>query len=353
MFIRVWLMLFWAALPAMAWGQPAADIEKALSETPPSIPPTMARQAALKQLDTFIARPDSESSPELIAYYQGAVDRAIKTLQKESPKEGVRIFQLYSSSVIVQSPTCIFAFDLDQGPNKNLFQTPEEEGVAFRMTDAQIAALADLIGYSFHTHEHSDHIDYEITRALLDRGKTIVTTESAKKIWEKEPWSEKIVTLNQTLGRGERLGDLEVNVLWDHQWGNAAHTSGTPCHAFVITLPDGITIATKGDINCGLQLYGWLHLLAENKRHIDVFCGSTIYWKGVSVTQQIDALFSPIWLPGHNWEFEHRPAGEARGNASLYTSSLLTVAPAVQRGDAVILSWGAYLDIPKSRKAEK
>lgn len=344
------MFLVWAS---KAGAVDEAAVEKALRGAPPAIPPAAGRQAALETLDEWIAQPNSERSPELIAYYRGAVDRVIERLRKESPKKGIRIFQLYSSSVIVQSPTCIFAIDLDQGPNEDLLKTPEEEGVPFCMTDEEVAALADLVAYSFHTHEHSDHIDYEITRALLDRGKTVIATESTKKIWEKEPWAEKIVTLKQTVGRGEQIGDLEVNVLWDHQWNNTEHSSGTPCNAYVITLPGGITVANKGDINCALQFYGWLHVLAEKKRTIDVMCGSAIYWKGVSLTPQIDALFTPIWLPGHNWEFEHRPEGEARGNASGYAQSLFVVRSAASRGDAAPLSWGESLDIPQPRAAGK
>lgn len=344
-----WISVF-LALAGFSYAQEALTVEQALKDAAPAVNAGPARQSALEKLDGWIGQPNSERSPELIAYYRAVVDRVIAGLRAEAPKTGIRIYQLYSSSVILHSAQCVVAIDLDQGPNKDLHKTPEEEGVAFCMTDAQIDALTERIDYSFHTHEHSDHIDYEITRALLTRGKTVITTESAKKMWADEPWSEKIVTLKQTLGRGEEVGPLSVNVLWDHQWNNAEHASGTPCHAYVITYPDGITVATKGDINCALQLYGWLQVLAQKDCAIDAICGSSIYWKGVTLTAQIDALFTPIWLPGHNWEFEHRSEGEARGNASAYSLSARTIPSAAHRGESIPLSWGEFLDIPKHRE---
>jgi len=322
---------------------------EALLDAPPSMEPTPARQAAVEALDDWIAQPDSERSPELVAYYRRAVDRVIQSLQAERPTEGIRCFQLYSSSAIVQTPSCTFAIDLDQGPNEDLHQTPEEENVPFCMTDGQVAALADLIDYSFHTHEHADHIDLELTKAFLDRGKTVIATESTKTIWAGEAWAEKIVAPKQTLAEGERIGGLEVNVLWDHQWNNSEHSSGTPCNAYVITVPEGLTVATKGDINCALQWYGWLHVLANRGQTIDIMVGSPLYWRGVTLTREIDALLTPLWLPGHNWEFTHRPSGEPRGNASGFWQSYALLHVAAKHGDVAVLSWGEYIDIPQPR----
>ncbi len=339
-----WFFALVCLLAGWAGAAPNGDIWRALLDSPPSVHADRARDAAVGALDKWLEQPNSEQSPECVAYYRQAVDRVIHLLRTERPKKHVRVFQLYSSSVVVQTPSCVFAIDLDQGPNENLHQTPEEEGVAFCMTDFQVGALADLVDCSFHTHEHADHIDYEISQALLARGKTLVAPESAKDIWAGDSWAGKIVTPLQTLGEGTRIGNLVVDVLWDHQWNNDAHSSGTPCNAYVITTPEGITVATKGDINCGLRFYGWLHLLKEKGRRIDFMVGSPIYWHGVSPIREIDALFKPVWLPGHNWEFVHRKSGEARGHVSTYTLSETLLRSACKRGRSAVLSWGEYLD---------
>ena len=339
--------------PAVA--DDSSALWQGLLDAPPSVPQPEARLAAVKALDEWIAIPNSEKTPELVAYYRRAVDRAIDVLSKDRPKEGIRYFQLYSSSEIIQTPTCVFSIDLDQGPNEDLHKTPEEAGTAFCMTDEQVDKLTGLIDVAFHTHEHADHIDYEITRALMEKGKTVVLTESNKKIWAQEPWAEKLTTLKQTIGNQVDVGKLKVDVLWDHQWNNAEHVSGTPCNAYLITTPEGITVATKGDINCGLQLYGWLNVISEAGRTVDLIVGSPLYWRGVNLARQIDALLAPIWAPGHNWEFGHRPAGEPYGNASPFARSSAVMTLAAKKGSTVVLTWGEYLDIPKplDRSAKK
>lgn len=323
----------------------------ALLDTPPSVPQTEARDEALKVLDAWIGQPDSEQSSELVSYYRRAVDRVISTLETSRPKKGVRCFQLYSSSVIVQTPSCVFAIDLDQGPNKDLQKTPEQEGVAFCMTDMEVDRLAQLIDYSFHTHEHSDHIDYELTQAFMEHDKTVIVTASTKRMWSNEPWADRLVVLEQTLTRPVKVGNLEVDVLWDEQWGDDEHTKGTPCNAFIIKTDAGVTVGTKGDINCGLRLYGWLNVLVEAGHTIDIMVGSPIFWHGANLTRQIDALITPLWAPGHNWEFEHRPLGETRGNCSTFTQSYASIKHAAKHGAAVVLSWGEYLDVLPDKHA--
>jgi L-ascorbate metabolism protein UlaG (beta-lactamase superfamily) len=320
-------------------------IAAALDAAKPALPMTEARQEALKSLDTWIARPSSHKDKALIAYYQAAVDRALHALEHEKVASGVRIFQLYSSSVIVQTPETVFAFDLDQGPNVKLDRTPVEEGVDFRLTDDQRAKIAALVEYSFHTHEHSDHIDFQLTQALLEAGKTVVVTESNKTMWQAYPWAEKLTVLKQTLNSPTKLGPLMVHVLQDHQWGDTMHTTGVPCNAFVVTTPGGITVMTKGDINCGLQLYGWLSLLKQHGQGVDVVVGSTLFWKGVNTLREWDALFSPLWLPGHVWEFEHREDNEPKGNCSAYAEGWRFVRNATHSEKVQVLSWGEWIDV--------
>ncbi|MBN2311965.1 MAG: MBL fold metallo-hydrolase [Candidatus Hydrogenedentes bacterium] len=332
---------------------PGEALWRGLQENPPTAPQTAERIEALKALDTWLAEPDSEKNEAVVAYYQRAVDHAFDCIEREKPGKGVRVFQLYSSSVIVQTPDTVFAIDLDQGPNKRLDQAASEEGVAFRMREDQIARLARLVDVSFHTHEHYDHVDFAITRALIEAGKTVVVTESNKALWAEQPWAEKLVVLDQTLDEPHELGGLTVDVLHDHQWDNETHTRGTPCNAFLIATADGTCVGTKGDINCGLRLYGWLNVMVERGRHVDVMVGSPIYWRGANLMREIDALLAPVWAAGHVWEFTHRSAGERGGATGTYARNSLGVAHAIEAGEACALSWGEHLDIEPARKASR
>lgn len=321
-------------------------IWQGLMASPPAVPHTEARHEALKALDEWLMAPNSERSEEVIAYYQRAVDRALDTLENERVSEGIRMFQLYSSSVIVQTPETVFAIDLDQGPRRRMTRNAAEEGGGFRMTPEQIARIVALVEVSFHTHEHSDHIDYELTQALCAADKTVIVTKSNKELWQDEPWAEKLVVLDQTIARPHTVGGLEVDVLWDHQWSDEEHTRGTPCNAYLVTTPGGVAVFTKGDINCGLRLYGWLHVMVAEGRHVDLFVGSPIYWRGVNLAGQIDELLAPIWALGHVWEFGHRSPGTSGGATGTYTGNLMMNRHHFQRGQPVVLSWGEYIDLP-------
>jgi len=327
----------------------AAEAGKALWEklqaAPPALPHSDERIEALKALDAWLSEADSETTDAVVAYYQQAVDHALDLLESGKGGKGVRLYQLYSSSVIIQTPETVFAVDLDQGPDERLDATPDAEAVLFLLTPEQITRLAKAVDISFHTHEHTDHVDLELTRALLDAGKTVVVTQSNKDRWAEEPWAEKLVVLRQTIARPHKLGSLKVDVLEDHQWGDDEHTNGTPCSAFLITMPDGTSVFTKGDINCGLRLYGWLSIMVQRGRHVDLVVGSPLFWRGVDLMREIDALLSPVWAVGHAWEFTHRAPGKKGGAAGSYSSNYQIVRRNARSGVPVALTWGEHLDL--------
>ena len=333
-------------------GEPGYDLWYGLQEAPPVLgaAPGTARLPALRALDDWLSEPNSEIDPGVIAYYQARVDGVLSLIEDSPVTRGVRVFQLYSSSMIVQSPSVVFAFDLDQGPNKSLVETPESEGVGFRMTGEQVARLANLVDVSFHTHEHYDHVDFELVGALLAAGKTVVVTESNRQLWAEQPWHDQLTVLAQTLDKPLELGPLKIDVLHDKQWDNEAHTKGTPCNAFLVTTPEGIGVLSKGDINCSLRFYGWLQALVKRGRHADLFVGTPFYWRGADLTQDIDALLQPIWCIGHVWEFTHRKAGESGGATGMYGMNCFIQQQKVRKGAVRVLSWGEHLDyVPAAR----
>ncbi len=290
-------------------------------------------------------RPDSDRRPEVIAYYRQAVDRVLDSIESNPVTDGVRVFQLYSSSVLLQTPEVVCAIDLDQGPNRDLSVSPEEEGVDFRLKNEQVERLADVVDLSFHTHQHHDHIDHQLTAALLAAGKTVIITPEIMQMWENEAWAGDLTILDQTVEEPHEIGGLTVDLLRDHQWGNDMHTSGTVCNAYVIATSD-VSIMAKGDINCGLRLYGWLQMLVSRGEKVEMLVGSPGYWRGIDCRREIDELLSPLWAPGHCWEFTHRPEGEARGNCGTFTSSHRSAENLAGPERAVVLTWGESIDLP-------
>ena len=321
-------------------------IAAALRAAPPTLPMTEARREALGALDELLTQPRSERMQPCVDYYCAAIDRALDTLEKEPVTSGVRIFQLYSSSVIVQTPETVFAFDLIPARSwlKSLARGGDRRSL--REPDAHMARLASLVDYSFHTHAHGDHVSLPLSKALIEAGKTVVVTKSNKEQWQQHPWAEKLTVLPQTVKEPVDVGPLKVDVLWDHQWSDSRHNRGMPCNAFVVTTPGGLTVMTKGDTNCGLQLVGWLSLLKQRGQSIDVVVGSVIFWRGVGTLPQWDALFTPLWLPGHAWEFSHRRKDQAKGNCAAFVQSWQFVPEPSRSERAQVLSWGEWIDIP-------
>lgn len=339
------VLILVAAGPAVAEST-GEEVAAALAAAPPSLPMTEARLEALTALDAFIAHPQSQDDPAVIAFYREAVDRGLDKLENERVTSGIRVFQFYSSSVVVQTPETVFAFDLDTGPNDGLDQKSADEGEPFHLTDAQVARLAKLVDYVFLTHLHLDHCDWQITDALMAEGKTVVVNPEHKEMWKDQPWAEKLVLLEQTIDEPNEVGPLKVHVLFDRQWGrDVRHSSGAQCDCYVITTPGGLTVMNKGDINCGLQLFGWLNLLKLNGVEIDVVTGSTIFWRGVDITAEWNALLdNPIWLPGHTWEFGHR-RGQAVGNSIPFVKAFHLVNEPTGSDLVQPLSWGEWIDI--------
>ncbi len=323
----------------------ADAIATALRAAPPVVPMTESRQEALGALDEWLARPRSEREQPIVGYYRAATGRALETLEKERVTKGIRIFQLYSSSVIVQTPKTVFAFDLIPARSYLEQMSRGESRRSLNEPDAHMRRLASLVDYSFHTHAHGDHVSMPLCKALIEAGKTVVVTKSNKQRWEEHPWAEKLTVLPQTVKEPVDVGPLKVDVLWDHQWGDSRHNRGMPCNAFVVTTPGGLSVMTKGDINCGLQLYGWLSLLEQRGQSIDVVTGSVIFWRGVGALPQWDALFSPLWLPGHAWEFSHRRENQAKGNCAAFLQSWRFVPEPSRSRRAQVLSWGEWIDV--------
>ncbi len=329
---------------------PGNGLWEGLRNAPPTLPQSEARLEALEALDAWLSEANSETTPSVVAYYQRTVNHALDRLEQDKIAQGVRLYQLYSSSALIQTPEIVFAIDLDQGPNERLGIAPDAEGVPFRLSPEQIDRLANAVDISFHTHEHADHVDRQLTRAFLDAGKTVVVTQSNKACWAAEPWAEKLTVLRQTIGRPHKLGPLQVDVLNDHQWNDDKHTNGTPCNAFLITAPDGTAVFTKGDINCGLRLYGWLNIMTQKGRHADLIVGSPLFWRGANLMREIDALLSPVWAIGHTWEFSHRAPGKEGGATGTYARNYRMMRRNIRNGVPVILTWGEDLDLSPKPK---
>lgn len=318
-------------------------VSNALRRARPSCDNVEPRIPILGQLDEALRAPFSWRNPAVVAYYQAMVDRALDEVERETVREGIVLWKLYSSSFLVKTPKTVFGIDLDQGPNqRSLDKTPAQEGVALAMTQGQKERLGELVEYSFHTHFHHDHIDYELVRELLKRGKTVIVTEENARAMRGKPFYEKakrnVRTPPQTDRTPVRLGPLAVYVCRDCQYMREDRSAKAECNAYIIVTDDGCTIMSKGDLNCGDRFVPWLKAWKDQGHTLDIYASSFWSMIGPRIQPQVVAMLDPLLVPAHEYEFTHHPGLQWAGAS--YAGSSASLRQSASRGKAVVLSWG-------------
>ena len=333
----------WAQAPTPTGPQTLDEVRQALLATPATVDNHEQRCALLAALDTFLEQPDSERSDVVPAYYQAMIDHALDEIASDTVEEGVVICKLYSSAMVIKTPRTVFGIDLDEGPNSSS-GGPDKvaglDGITFHMTADQRTRLAELVDVSFHTHRHHDHVNYQITQELIKAGKTVVVPGDIRDMWAGEPFASSLTVLDAAGGEKHDIDDLTVEVLTSRQWMAADHTVQCPCNAYLVTTDNGINVFTKGDINDGSDILPWLGEVKARGEGIDLYVSSLGFWWGKDGFPQIQRLFDPLLVPGHEYEFTHRKPGESGSGTGSYGSYCKRFDAALRRGKAVILSWG-------------
>lgn len=328
-----------------AWSDPDTldNVRARLLATPAAAGPDTRRQAVLASLDGFLEKPGSERSNEVAAYYRAMVDHALAEIAAEKVEEGVVIWKLYSSALVVKTPKTVFGIDLDEGPNSNS-GNPDKvaglSGITLHMTAKQRRRLAELVDVSFHTHRHHDHVNYQITKELVAAGKTVVVTEDIRTMWRDEPFASGLTVLTPLRGPKHRVGKLRVEVLRSRQWMARDHSVECPCNAYLVTTDNDVNVLFKGDINDGEEILPWLREIKARGDGVDLYVSAPFFWSGTDALPKIQRMFAPFIIPGHEYEFTHRKPGESGSGTGSYTSMWGRFRASIDRGKCAILSWG-------------
>lgn len=110
----------------MSWD----EIHHAMESYPPSFESGDERQQIMKSLDRLICysvkHVDEEDRPKLkpwlqqmVPFYRRRIDRCLDALESTRVEEGVHLFKLYSSSIILKSAQGTVSIDFCQGPVNN------------------------------------------------------------------------------------------------------------------------------------------------------------------------------------------------------------------------------------------
>jgi hypothetical protein len=304
-------------------------LREALLKTPATPVNIARRRSLLASLDACLEQPDSEYSDRVIKYYQAMIDHALDEIATEEVNEGVVVWKFYSSSMVIKTPKMVFGIDLI-GPD--YFGSATRAGLG--MSPLQRTRLAKLVDISFHTHAHGDHIERPLTDEFLKAGKMVVVPEDIQKKWGDKNAAAKFTVLAPEAGRKHAVGSLKVEVLSSWQLDSSGK-QWCPCNAYLVTTDSGVNVLFKGDINYGTDLLAWLNQVKAGHGRVDLYVSSPLFWMGGGGIPEIEALFNPLIIPGHEFEFGHRPNGSPGPGTQSYTSNLNGFG---KRG--VILSWG-------------
>ena len=327
------------------WSAPRAldSVRTGLLATPATAAADDRRQALLVSLDGILEQPDSERSDEVAAYYRAMIDHALAEIAATKVDEGVVVWKLYSSALVVKTPKAVFGIDLDEGPNSNSGNPDKVAGLAdikLHMTAKQRTILAKLLDVSFHTHRHHDHVNYQITEALVAAGKMVVVPEDIRSMWRDEPFVSRLTVLTPGAGHKHRVGELGVEVLGSRQWMARDHSVECPCNAYLVTTDNGLNILFKGDINDGQEILPWLRKIEARGEGVDLYVSALFFAENKDAVTQIQRMFDPFIIPGHEYEFTHRKRGESGAGTGSYGSQWRGLRPSIDRGKCVVLSWG-------------
>jgi len=284
----------------------------------------------LKLLDSILRQPNSEFNNGVAKYYRDMVNHVLHHLEHHTIKRGIRVWKLYASSFIVQTPRFNMAMDFCEGPNRNIFGKTRP---IFSLTRRQTERFAHLVKYSFHTHHHHDHVSYFPLAALAKHKRKIFITHENLRLWKKEPFAKNISVLKEGTTILENL-EIETIYGWQH-----LENSKVECYAYNIDV-GGIRILVKGDIFDGNEFAMLCEKLRKKTGRVDLYLSSAWTAGGHDIIRQVERNFDPFFIPAHEWEFTHRPANTEGIATQSYEDLMRQFKTKIMHDKAAVLSWG-------------
>lgn len=311
-----------------------SEIFNLLYKFPPETDFLKERQKLASSIDRCFSQAKSELSKEVFEFYNKIIDKTFAEIETEKVLSGFTVWKLYSSGFIIKSPDFIIAIDLTAGyPKKENFCSQ------LSFSKKQYEKAAELIDYSFHTHEHPDHIDIELSRALCKKNKKVFVTESNKRLFAKNALMDKLISYDD-------FDDIACELPFSAECfsGWQRMTEGrefdVPCYAVCVTFKNKTSFMVKGDIFDGDEYKQILESMYKKNLSPQVFLSGAYTHCGHDIIKQTKIAFDPVFLPAHEWEFSHRKEGRSGSATQTYEYFFKQFASEIVSKKAFILFWG-------------
>jgi serine protease AprX len=127
------------------------------------------RASARSVLDFTLGLPNAGWNSAVRAYHVRCLEHVVSRLEAPAPASGIELFQLYNCGIVVRSASARVGIDVVTGRHVWGLDWPMPEDVVRRLIDSLDALLV--------TQRLPDHLDLDLVRGLLERGRPVVAPE--------------------------------------------------------------------------------------------------------------------------------------------------------------------------------
>lgn len=281
----------------------------------------------LEQLDAFFAHAGSEQSPELASFFTARYRRILDELSNP-PTDGISIWKLYSSGILLHLPDgTVIGFDVNDGCG------------ALRMPPEQEEAFAQKIDWMFYTHEHPDHVGASLAKALLRHHKRVVAPRNAIRLWQ--------------LDGADAAEDCDMDAI--HCYASFQRIAGTEdvVNFAYILRAAGVSFLVRGDVYDGSDFTRLLNQIEADGQRVDVAFISPFSLTPPDPVAELHERFHCRFIPLHEWEFSHRPAGKSGAATQSYGELFRLFDQPIRDGKCAVMTWGDRLDLPCAKSSNQ
>ena len=281
----------WVERPLEYWRQPEvyldnqadvlfALVDETLVRNPAKMGTASAeRRLALASLDALLHDVRNDDSPALHRFIDGRVGRIIEDLAGPVPKKGLSVYKIYNDGYIVRGRGLTVGFDLC-GTRGNLKMVP----------DSMMRRLVGACDVLFISHRDPDHADRNVVSMAHDAGIPVYGPED----YENElvfPVRGDFKSANL-----ETHGDpVSVMLLPGHQ-------DGLQNNIYVVSFPDGFTVAHSGDQYNEEDMAWLVHVGERLPKPLDILIVNG--W-AMHLKETIEGFSPRLVISGHENEMGH------------------------------------------------
>ena len=291
-------------------------VDEALDEYPPAVGAPTSRRMALYNLDAMLHETKYDNTEPFKSFVSSRSSKVIADMQ--SPiKKGMKRYKIYNDGFVARTKSVTIAFDVVRGALKG-------DPI---VSNEQIATIVDQCDILFLSHNHSDHVDRFVVDRFIAAGKPVIAaSEILQGVEGVTHYRSETDIINKEIKvkSGQKLA---VKIYPGHQ-------SEMMCNVYVVTTPDGITVAQTGD-QYNKDDFKWIATVKDQKPRIDALI---INCWSMDIAEAIKGINPRYVLTGHENEMGH-----TIDHREAFWLTFQKLQPVTH--DYVVMAWGEWFSL--------